>query len=173
MVTEFASRPQAWRLLSILFRATPVKNVWPPRSQSAGTQVYAVLFYARTAKFMRAQICVGDTRVSFLQAKRRQHHLCQNNGPAIAGSARPAPPALSERNNGKRNSTIKFIQVQIHKKSGAAQAAPAALLLTAMRLHINHSDVLSLSKKKFRRNGTFALFARQNGIRRNGLNSLN
>ena len=57
-------------LVSILFRATPVKNVWPPRSQSAGSQVSAVLFYARTAKFVRAQICVGDMRV-FLSYKRR------------------------------------------------------------------------------------------------------
>ena len=37
-------------------------------------------------------------RVSCLQAKGRQHHLSQNIGPAIAGSARPAPTALSERN---------------------------------------------------------------------------
>jgi len=45
----------------------------------------------------RAQICVGDMRVSFLQAKGR-HIICQNKGPAVARSARPAPPALSERN---------------------------------------------------------------------------
>ena len=98
IVTEFASRPHAsaWKLVSILFRATPVKNVWLPRSQSAGSQVSAVLFYARTAKFVRAQIRVGDMRVSFLQAKGRQHHLRQNNGPAIAGSARLAPSALSK-----------------------------------------------------------------------------
>ena len=41
-----------------------------------------------------AQICVGDMRVSHLQATYRQHHLSENIGPAIAGSARPAPPAL-------------------------------------------------------------------------------
>ena len=41
-----------------------------------------------------AQICVGDMLVSHLQAKYRQHHLSENIGPAIAGSARPAPPAL-------------------------------------------------------------------------------
>ena len=37
----------------------------------------SVLFYARTAKFVRAQIrgCVGDMCVSHRQAKGRQHHL--------------------------------------------------------------------------------------------------
>ena len=34
-------------------------------------------------------------RVSGLQAKGRQHHLSQNIGPVIAGSVRPALPALS------------------------------------------------------------------------------
>ena len=85
-------------LLWILFRATPVKNMWPPRSQSACFQVSAVFFYARTAKFVRAQICVDDMRVFRPQAKGRQHHRSENIGPAITGSARPAPPALSERN---------------------------------------------------------------------------
>ena len=33
-----------------------------------------------------------------LQVKGWQHHLSQKIGPAIAGSARPTPPALSERN---------------------------------------------------------------------------
>ena len=124
MVTEFASRLHTWRLVSIsiggfryhawnrakkqctkasqyfvtLFQAMPVKNVWPLRSQSAASQVSAVLFYAQTTKFRRAQICVGDMRVSHLQAKGRQHNLSQNIGPAIAGSARPASPALSVRN---------------------------------------------------------------------------
>ena len=82
-------------LLRILFRATPVKIVWSPRSQSACSQVSAYLFYARTVKFVGTQICVGDMRVSCLQAK---GHLCQNKGLAIAGSVRPASPALSERN---------------------------------------------------------------------------
>ena len=81
-----------------LIRATPIKNVWPLRSQSACSQVTAVLFYTRTPKFVRAQICVGDMLVFRLQAKGLQHHLSQNIGPVIAGSARPAPPALSERN---------------------------------------------------------------------------
>ena len=59
---------------------------------------------------MRAQICVGDMRVSRLQVKGRQHHLSQNIdnvygrihylygqniGPAIAESAGPVPPPLS------------------------------------------------------------------------------
>ena len=41
-----------------------------------------------------------------------------------------------------------------------------------VRLYINHFEVFSVSKKnkiKFRRNGTFALFVRRNGIRRNGM----
>ena len=47
--------------------------------QAACFQVSAVLFYAQTArKFVRAQICVGDTRVSRLQVKGRQHYLRQN-----------------------------------------------------------------------------------------------
>ena len=45
-------------------------------------------------KFVRAQICVGDMRVSCLQVKGRQHHLSQNIGPAIAGSAGPVSPPL-------------------------------------------------------------------------------
>ena len=57
-----------------------------------------ICFYTQTAKFVRAQICVADMRVSRLQAKGRQHHLSENVGPAIAGSARHGPPALSERN---------------------------------------------------------------------------
>ena len=43
-------------------------------------------------KFVRAQICVGDMRVSRLQVKGRQDHLSQNISPAIAGSAGPVPP---------------------------------------------------------------------------------
>ena len=90
---ETRQRSSAWKpvnilLIWILFRATPVKNVWPPCSQSACPQ----LFYAWTAKF------VGDMCVSRLQAKGRQHHLSQNIGLVIARSARPAPPALSGRN---------------------------------------------------------------------------
>ena len=30
----------------------------------------------------------------FLEVKGRQHHLSQNTGPAIAGSAGPVPPTL-------------------------------------------------------------------------------
>ena len=63
---------------------------WSPRPQSACSQVSPVLFYARTAKFVWAQIFVGNMRVSCLQAKCWQHHRSQNIGPAIAGSARPA-----------------------------------------------------------------------------------
>ena len=62
--------------------------------RAACSQVSAVLFYAWTAKFVWAQICVGDMRVSRLQVKDRQHHLSQNIGPVIAGSAGLVPPAL-------------------------------------------------------------------------------
>ena len=53
----------------IFFRAMPIKNVWPSYSQSGCSQVSAVLFYARTAKFNQAQVCVGDMCVSHLQAR--------------------------------------------------------------------------------------------------------
>ena len=85
-------------LLWILFWAMRVKNEWPPRSQSACSQVSTVLFYVWTAKFMWAQVHVDYMCVSLLQAKGRQHHLSQNIGLAIVGSARPAPPARCERN---------------------------------------------------------------------------
>ena len=141
MVTEFTSLPHTWRLVSIgiisfrytcgtgrrsgtqkpviilllwiLFLATPVKNVWPQRSQSACSQVAAVLFYAQTTKFVWAQICVGDMRVSRLQAKGRQRHFSQNINPVIAGSARPAPSALSERNECvKETVPLQLLKVQ-------------------------------------------------------------
>ena len=124
MVTEFASRPHAsaWKLVSILFRATPVKNVWPPCSQSAGSQVSAVLFYARTAKFVQAQICVGDMRV-FLSYKRRVGNIIsvKTMVQRLPESARLAPSALSKWNDRKRNSTVKFIQgskFKFHGPSG-------------------------------------------------------
>ena len=45
-------RSGTWKPVNI--RATPIKNVWPPRSQSACSQVSAVLFHTWTAKFMWA-----------------------------------------------------------------------------------------------------------------------
>ena len=60
--------------------------------------LFSVLFYAWTAKFVWAEICVGDMHVSRPQAKGQQHHLSQNICPVIVGSARPAQPALSEKN---------------------------------------------------------------------------
>ena len=113
----------------------------PPRSQFARSQVSAVLFYARTAKFVaiRAQICWRYACFSSIQGKGRQHHLGQNIGPAIAGSARPGPPALSERNEPVKetvplNHSARF-KVQIsnaYGKSGVVQAVPTALLSTVM-----------------------------------------
>ena len=44
---------------------------------------------------MRALICTDDTLASRLQAKDRRCYLSQNIGPAVAGSAGPAPlPAI-------------------------------------------------------------------------------
>ena len=64
--------------------------------RAACSQVSAVLFYTQTAKFVRAQICVGDMHVSHLQVKGRQQHLSQNIGRTIAGSAGPVPPAMKQ-----------------------------------------------------------------------------
>ena len=69
-------------------------NVWPLHSQSACFQVSTVLFYAQTTKFVWAQICGDDVHVSCLQAKDWRHHLSQNIGLVVAGSARPALLAL-------------------------------------------------------------------------------
>ena len=78
-------------------------NVWPLRSQYACSQVSTVLFNARTVEFVRAQICVGDMRVSHSQII----------GLVIARSARPAPPALSERNECIRETLpLKLFKVQ-------------------------------------------------------------
>ena len=180
MVTEFTSRPHAWvsigiggfrytcgtgrrsgtrlpgniLLLWILFRANPFNNKWPPCSQCACSQVSAVLFYTRTVKFVQAPMCVGDMCVSHLQAaKGRQHHLSQNIGLAIARSARPAPPALSERKRMcKRNSTVKLFKVQSSNfksfgKSGAAQAGqlPTALPIASF---VFHSPLHQLSSSR-------------------------
>ena len=51
----------------------------------------AALFYVQT---VRAWICTDDMQASRLQAKRRRCYLIQNIGPAVTGSARPAPPPL-------------------------------------------------------------------------------
>ena len=44
--------------------------------------------------FVWAWICTDDTRASRLQVKGRRWYLGQNIGPAVAGSAGPAPPPL-------------------------------------------------------------------------------
>ena len=61
-------------------------------------------------KFVWAQTCDGNMRVSLLQAKVWQHHLSQNIGYTIAGSARPAPPALSERNECVKETVLLKVQ---------------------------------------------------------------
>ena len=180
MVTEFTSRPHAWvsigiggfrytcgtgrrsgtrlpgniLLLWILFRANPFNNKWPPCSQCACSQVSTVLFYTRTVKFVQVPMCVGDMCVSRLQAaKGRQHHLSQNIGPAIARSARPAPPALSERNECvKETVLLKLFKVRSsnfksYRKSGAAHAGqlPTALPIASF---VFHSPLHQLSSSR-------------------------
>ena len=58
-----------------LILSNACQDVWSLHSHSACSQVSVLLFYAWTAKFMWAQICVGDMHVSHLQAKGQQHHL--------------------------------------------------------------------------------------------------
>ena len=77
----------------------PSKKMWPSRPH---------LLVLRSQQFSftlgRPEVCAGTnlcwrySYVFLLQAKCRQHHLSEKIGPAIAGSTRPAPPALSERN---------------------------------------------------------------------------
>ena len=62
--------------------------------------------------------------------------LSQNIGPAIAGSARPGPPALSKRNECvKETVPLKLFKVQCSKAYGRSGAVQAALLPTAMCLY--------------------------------------
>ena len=77
----------------IVFQASPAENVWPPRSKSARFQVFALLFYVRSMTLVQAWIC-RRYRASRPQAKDRRCYLSQNIGPAVAGSAGPAPPPL-------------------------------------------------------------------------------
>ena len=82
---------------------------------------------------MQAKICVGIMHVSRLQAKGRQHYLSQNIGPAIAGFARSAPPALSEGNECMKETVpLKLFKVQcstfkILQKVGWPTALPTAM----------------------------------------------
>ena len=99
-------------------------------------QVSGVLFYAWTVKFVRAKVCWGYV---FLAYKRRVSNII-----SVKALVRrlPSPPDLLHQpcQRDKRNSTVKIIQgskfkVQISKaygKTRAAQAAPAAPLLTAL-----------------------------------------
>ena len=116
METKFASQPHGWRLLCIGIEQRPSRmHVWPSCTQSACSQTSTVLFYAWTMKFMWAQICVGDMRVSCLKAKGWQHHLSQNIGPSTAQSTRPAPPGLSERNECVNEmEPLKYSRFKVH-----------------------------------------------------------
>ena len=69
----------------------PAENVWASRSKSVCSQVSAVLW---TVALVRAWICTDDPRASRQQAKGRRCYFSQNIGPAVAGSAGPAPPPL-------------------------------------------------------------------------------
>ena len=80
-------------LLSLI--ATPAENVWPSHSKSARSRPSSKLsLHPDPVTFERAWICTDDTRASRLQAKTRGCYLTRNIGPAVAGSARPAPPLL-------------------------------------------------------------------------------
>ena len=127
MLPVFASSPHAWRLVPSGiggFRYTRgtgrrsgthakasqyfvTLDLIPSnaRQECVATSLTICLFSALRRSLLLSdrevragQICVGDMRVSLLQAKGRQHYLSENIGPAIAGSARPALPALSEEN---------------------------------------------------------------------------
>ena len=69
----------------------PAENVWASRSKCVCSQVSAVLW---TVALVRAWICTDDTRASRQQAKGRRCYFSQNIGPAVAGSAGPAPSPL-------------------------------------------------------------------------------
>ena len=71
------------------------ENVLPPRSKSARSQISAALFYVWTVHVVWARICTEDT--FHLEAKGRRCYLSQNIGPAVAGSAGPAPLPLLVR----------------------------------------------------------------------------
>ena len=81
-------------LLSILSYRNPSENVWPLRSKSARSHVSPALCYVPTVTFVWAWICTDNTQTSRLKAKGRRCYLSQNIGPAVAGSARLAPPPL-------------------------------------------------------------------------------
>ena len=122
MVVEFASRPHTCRLVSIgiggflytrgtgrrsgarkpvnILLLIPSKKMWPSRPH------LLVLSQQFSFTLGQPEVCAGTnlcwrytcSLLHWLQAKCRQHHLSENIGPAIARSARPAPPALYERN---------------------------------------------------------------------------
>ena len=109
MVTKFTSQPHAWRLVSIgigSFFCYSRSYSEQRLSRMCGHCALTIcLFSGLRGSLLRTDlkvcvstVCVGDMRVSLVQVKGRQHHLSENIGPAIARTARPAPPALSERN---------------------------------------------------------------------------
>ena len=91
-----ASQIFAWYLV-LSFQTTLAENVLPPRSKSARSQISTALFYVWTVHVVRAWICTEDTRAFHLEAKGRRCYLSQNIGPAVAGSAGPAPLPLLVR----------------------------------------------------------------------------
>ena len=124
MVTEFASRPHAWRLVSIgigSFRYTlgtrRRSGAWKPVNSGSYSEqrlsrmcghCTLTLLVLRSLHFyfmLVPQSSCGHKSVLalcvFLTYKWKVgnvHHLSQNIGLAIAESARPASSALSERN---------------------------------------------------------------------------
>ena len=98
-----------------------------------------VLFYAWSAKFVQAQICVGYMHVSRLYTSKglatssQLKHWSGNCRVCQNCSASP----VREKWMRKRNSTVKLFKVQssnlkAYRKSGVAQAAPTAPFPTAL-----------------------------------------
>ena len=83
-----ASQSEFW-LIFYVFQATLAENVSPPRSKS---------FSGLCSSFLRpdrdVRTCTDNRRASRLQTKVQRCYLGQNIGPAVAGSAGPAPPPL-------------------------------------------------------------------------------
>ena len=114
--------PGHWRL----------RQKWlPPGGNDSPTWhllVFTVYLYILYLYFHFHRCTLLSVAIPLFNAKKKKNY--------DTGSARPAPPALSERNESVNETVLlKIFMVQISKayeKSGAAQAAPAAPLLTAL-----------------------------------------
>ena len=134
MATKFASRPhalmeiqpwnQAKKQCTKASQHFATLDIIPSHAcqECVVTMLTICLFSGLRSSLLRSdrevragtnRICVSNMRVFRLQTKGRQHYLSQNIGSAIAGSARPALPALSERNEWiKETATLKLFKIQ-------------------------------------------------------------